>query len=263
MRRIRRALLPLLTALLIAAGAAMPYAACRLQDNQLDGAEERSLDSVSLTLRQKGGIGETARLMADRYSMVEWSGETAMTEEEVLEVGLKALEEMRRANLIPAGRLNVLKNLDSGGAVPALVVSHGGERSGIIWQCWWTLEEDELMEWVLLIEDATGLVVEATVGGAYFTVDEDIYLQMDRWLTFFQDYYGIEIPSVQEGLLYSPPWRFLMAFDPGDGLEGQCELVLDMYNGVASFFFTNAGQWDNVPVPEGEVTFDAGPMQKR
>ena len=36
MRRIRRALLPLLTALLIAAGAAMPYAACRLQDNQLE-----------------------------------------------------------------------------------------------------------------------------------------------------------------------------------------------------------------------------------
>ena len=97
MRRIRRALLPLLTALLIAAGAAMPYAACRLQDNQLDGAEERSLDSVSLTLRQKGGIGETARLMADRYSMVEWSGETAMTEEEALEVGVKALEEMSRA----------------------------------------------------------------------------------------------------------------------------------------------------------------------
>ena len=119
------------------------------------------------------------------------------------------------------------------------------------------------MEWYLLIEDATGLVVEATVGGPYFTFDEDIYLQMDRWLAFFQDYYDIEIPSAQEGLLYSPPWRFLMAFDPGDGLEGRCELVLDMYSGVASFFFSNAGQWDIAPPPENEVTFDAGPMQKR
>ena len=246
MKKLRRALLPLLTLALIAAGAVMPYAACRLQDVRLvGGAEDRSFGSVSLTLRQEGGVGELARLMAGPYSIVEWSGETAMTGEEALETGMKILEEMKQADLIPAGRLNVLKKLDNGSAVPLLVISHGGERSGVMWQCCWVLEEDDLLDWYLLIEDATGLAAEASVGGTYFTYDEDVYRQMERWRSFFQDYYGIEIPSVQEDAFDGGwLWRFFLPFDPQDGLEERCALELDLYDSVASFFFSDAGQWD-------------------
>lgn len=244
--RFKNAVLSLLTLALIAAGAAMPYAACRLQDARLvGGAEDRSFGSVSLTLRQEGGVGELARLMAGPYSMVVWSGETAMTGEEALETGMKILEEMKQADLIPAGRLNVLKKLDNGSAIPLLVVSHGGERSGVMWQCCWVLEEDDMMDWYLLIEDATGLAAEATVGGTYFTYEEDVYRQMDRWRSFFQDYYGIEIPSVQENAFDGGwLWRFFLPFDPQDGLEERCALELDLYDSVASFFFSDAGQWD-------------------
>lgn len=263
--RLKNAVLPLLTLALIAAGAAMPYAACRLQDERLaGGAEDRSFDSVSLTLRQEGGVGEIARLMAGPYSMVEWSGETAMTGEEALETGLKVLEDMKQADLIPTSRLNLLKKLGSGSAAPLLVVSEDGERSGVMWQCWWALEEDDRMEWYLLIEDATGLVVEATVGGVYFNYDEDVYRQMERWRSFFQDYYGIEIPSIQEYAVDNGwLWQFFLPFDPQDGLGERCVLELDLYDGVASFFFSDAGQWDIEPPPKDEVIFDAGPMQKR
>lgn len=257
MKKLRRALLPLLTLALIAAGAAMPYAACRLQDERLaGGAEDRSFGSVSLTLRQEGGVGELARLMASPYSMVEWSGETAMTEGEALETGMKILEEMKQADLIPAGRLNVLKKLDNGSAVPLLVVSRGGERSGVMWQCCWVLEEDDdLMEWYLLIEDATGLAAEATVGGTYFNYEEDVYRQMDRWRSFLQDYYGIEIPAVQEDVFDGGwLWRFFLPFDPQDGLEERCALELDLYDSVASFFFTEAGQLaPTLPAPSASV----------
>lgn len=244
--RFKNALLSLLTLALIAAGAAMPYAACRVQDARLvGGAEDRSFGSVSLTLRQEGGVGELARLMAGPYSMVVWSGETAMTEREALGTGMKILEEMKQADLIPAGRLNVLKKLDNGSAIPLLVISHGGECSGVMWQCCWVLEEYDLMEWYLLIEDATGLAAEATVGGTYFTYDEDVYRQMERWRSFFQDYYGIEIPAVQESAFDNNwLWQFFLSFDPQDGLEERCALELDLYDSVASFFFSDAGQWD-------------------
>lgn len=245
--RFKSAALPLLTLALIAAGAAMPYAACRLQDARLaGGAEDRSFDSVSLTLRQEGGVGETARLMAGPYSVVEWSGETAMTEEEALGTGMKVLEDMKQADLIPASRLNLLKKLGSGSATPLLVVSEDGERSGIIWQCWWMLEEDDLMDWILFIEDATGQMAEATVGGAYYAYAEDVYRQMERWRSFFQDYYGIEIPAIQESAVDDGwVWNFLLPFDPRDGLEEWCALGLSLYDGVATFFFTDAGQMES------------------
>lgn len=256
MKKLRRALLPLLTLALIAAGAAMPYAACRLQDERLaGGAEDRSFGSVSLTLRQEGGVGELARLMAGPYSMVEWSGETVMSESEALETGMKALEEMKQADLIPTSRLNLLKKLGVASATPLLMVSEDGERSGILWQCWWMLEEGEPMDWILLIEDATGLMAEATVGSAYYAYAEDVFRQMERWRSFFQDYYGVEIPAIQESAVDDGwVWQFLLTFDPRDGLEEWCALGLNLYDGVASFFFTEAGQLaPTLPAPSASV----------
>lgn len=267
MKKLRRALLPLLTLALIAAGAVMPYAACRLQDSRLvGGSEDRSFDSVSLTLRQEGGIGETARLLSGPYSIMEWSGETAMTAAEALEAGMKALESMKQAGLIPTSRLNLVKKLDSGGSMPLLAVSEDGERSSLLWQCWWTVEdEEERTDWYLLVEDATGLAVEASVGSALYAGKEAPYAQMDSWVNFFQDYYGIQIPAVQDN---SPDadrvWQFLMPFDPQDGQGKRCALVLTLYDGVSYFTFLDPGWPDAEPAPpEDEVIFDAGSMQKR
>lgn len=58
MKRVKQYILPLFTFLLIAAGAAMPFAVSWVQDNRISGLQEEfPLGTVNLKLQQEVGVG--------------------------------------------------------------------------------------------------------------------------------------------------------------------------------------------------------------
>ena len=59
MKRMKKVLMALTTLLLMAAGAAMPFAASWAQDAYQSDPEVRSFDSFSLTLRQESDLGRS------------------------------------------------------------------------------------------------------------------------------------------------------------------------------------------------------------
>ena len=81
MRRVRRALLPLLTAVLIAGGAALPYVSAVFQDRRLEGQQEVwSFDPVGLRLGNEPEVWPALAVIAGGYEWLNWDGETNLTE---------------------------------------------------------------------------------------------------------------------------------------------------------------------------------------
>lgn len=237
MRRLTRWLLPLITLLLIGAGAGMPWAAARMQDRyRIPAREIRPLDTVSLTLRKDSEIGDILRLMNNMYDQGEWPGETAMTEEEACAAALDVLSELDKAGLIESGWLGdygyadpgILERMKAGGgcgATPVLCIGEDGS-SAIIWTCHW--KETGCPNYMLGIDDATGLALYGNIPTPFPEEPEVIYKRMECWRVFFQDYYGIDIPSVSEDL-YDAASAFVFPFDPEDGL-GPLALSVYLYD---------------------------------
>ena len=225
MKRLKRWMLVLLTLLLTGAGAGMPWAAARIQDRYgIAGQETLPLDAVNLTLRQESEIIAVLRLMADTYDQTEWPGETRLTEEDACAAALDALGELERAGLLESGWMGdygyiepgILDRLKAGGtssATPFMFIALDG-TTAIIWLNTW--EGNACPMYQLWIDDATGLAVSGFLPSADVTEPEDAYRRMERWRVFFQDYYGIEIPTVEENI-YDAAAEFILHFDPEDG----------------------------------------------
>ena len=234
--------LPLLlgTLLLIGTGAVMPWAAGQIQDHySISSQEVLPFDPVSLTLRKDSEIGSVLRLVGDFYDETEWPGETALTEEEACSAALGALAQLDQAGLLDFiygdyEALGILENLKASGgskAIPLLVISEYGS-SAIIWSCQWKTTEG--LNYTLLVDDATGLAVIGYIVCPLGEVLETVYQRMERWRIFFQDYYGIEIPMVEENI-FDAGHQFIFRFDPEDGL-GECGLSVYLYDYEMVFY---------------------------
>ena len=243
MRRLTRWLLPLITLLLIGAGAGMPWAAARMQDRyQIPAQEIRPLDTVSLTLQKESEIGSALRIMSDIYDYTDWMGETRMTEEEAWAAAFDVLVELDQYGLLEAGWMGdygyiepgILDRLKESGqfsAIPLLCITKDG-ASAVIWHCnnW---EWNTCPTYTLLIDDATGMAVSGYLPMPYPEEPEAVYRRIELWRTFFQDYYGIEIPSVTENL-YDAASTFIFPLELEDGL-GPLALSVHLYDFETDF----------------------------
>jgi hypothetical protein len=226
--------LPLLAALLTAAGAAGPYMTSAMQDARVEGASEIwAVDPVNLTLNS-GAVQETLRLLAGSTSELEWSGNTNLTPEEAGSAAketLRLLEESGLVTLVPDSILAP----DAGGYVPVyteprLVMSRDESNlSAVVWTCWiesmpgnWIFIDDEtgkMVQTFLFAADPGQTLNKAVIG---WTQDpEQTFKTAEQWRVFLSEYYGMEMllgESVREEWEDWEDWYsslFTLSFDAG------------------------------------------------
>ena len=204
MKKVKRLVLPLLAALLTAAGAAGPYMTSAIQDARVAGKSETwAVDPVNLTLNS-GAVQETLRLLAGSTSELEWSGNTNLTSEEAgsaAEEALRLMEESGLVTLVPA----VMP--DDGGYVPVyteprLIMSMDESNlSAVVWTCCvasmphnWIFIDDETGKMVqtwLFAADAGQTLSKAVIG---WTQDpEQTFKTAEQWRVFLSEYYDMEM----------------------------------------------------------------------
>ncbi len=234
MKKGKRWGLPLLAALLTAAGAAGPYMTSAMQDARVEGASEIwAVDPVNLTLNS-GAVQETLRLLAGSTSELEWSGNTNLTPEEAGSAAketLRLLEERGLVTLVPDSILAP----DAGGYVPVyteprLVMSRDESNlSAVVWTCWiesmpgnWIFIDDEtgkMVQTFLFAADPGQTLNKAVIG---WTQDpEQTFKTAEQWRVFLSEYYGMEMllgESVREEWEDWEDWYsslFTLSFDAG------------------------------------------------
>ncbi len=232
MKKVRRLVLPLLAALLTAAGAAGPYMTSAIQDARVAGKSETwAVDPVNLTLNS-GAVQETLRLLAGSTSELEWSGNTNLTSEEAgsaAEEALRLMEESGLVTLVPS----VMP--DDGGYVPVyteprLIMSMDESNlSAVVWICCvesmpgnWIFIDDEtgkMVRTLLFVTDAGQIVNQAD---SSWTQDpEQTFKTAEQWRVFLSEYYDMEMlfsESEQEEWEDRGDWyssRFTLSFETG------------------------------------------------
>lgn len=234
MKKVKRWGLPLLAALLTAAGAAGPYMISAIQDARAAGKSEIwAVDPVNLTLNS-GAVQETLRLLAGPTSELEWSGNTHLTPEEAGSAAEETLRLLAESGLVPLAPSAALEP-DNGGYVPVyteprLIMSMDESNlSAVVWICCvesmpgnWIFIDDETGKMVrtfLFVTDAGQIVNQAD---SSWTQDpEQTFKTAEQWRVFLSEYYGMEMllgESVREEWEDWEDWyssRFTLSFDAG------------------------------------------------
>lgn len=234
MKKVKRWGLPLLAALLTAAGAAGPYMISAIQDARAAGKSEIwAVDPVNLTLNS-GAVQETLRLLAGPTSELEWSGNTHLTPEEAGSAAEETLRLLAESGLVPLAPSAALEP-DNGGYVPVyteprLVMSMDESNlSAVVWTCCvasmphnWIFIDDETGKMVrtfLFVTDAGQIVNQAD---SSWTQDpEQTFKTAEQWRVFLSEYYGMEMllgESVREEWEDWEDWYsslFTLSFDAG------------------------------------------------
>lgn len=230
MRRMKSALLVLVTLLLAAAGAAMPFAAARLQDARQTGAETWSLDSFSLTLRQETDLGRTLKLIgeSDYYFVVsgERLAEARLSEGEALDAAGEVL-----AELVDRGLLEQLpKEISTPDVWPEILTTEDETTAIPIWSVSWHGSE----EYYVWLDDTTGKAFMISAGCPSYTKSyiqnagrEPLYAQAEDWRVFLSDYYGTDVQLAGEEWSDTSV-RFALTFPLGEGRE-QETYGMDLY----------------------------------
>lgn len=254
MRRMRGALLALLTAVLVAGGATLPYIASLVQDRYLESeVDVWTFDPVGLRLGDEPAVWPALCLMAGECEWLGWNSETNLSEEEARAAAREAAALLEKSGLAEPGVSGV--GLDEIWTETSLLVS-GGVRglSAVLWSCSWNVVDNlgNFLFCTLLIDDSTGKLVQAIVSGPSFEETEPIYAQMENWRTFLEDYYGLEVEVLGErtfeqavydkgegagqalGQGAVPERRFILGFDLGEEL-GRQKVLLDLLEGMTAF----------------------------
>lgn len=235
MRRLKNALLVLLTLLLVAAGAVMPEAVSYIQDSYGPSLEEsRSFDSFSLTLREEADLGRTLELIAgsDYYIAEDEQSEDArMTQVDVLAAG----EELMKM-LIQFGLLG-----QSVSSLPRIHPQTLCANDGSVSIPTWTLQWDMPANLYVLMDDASGkafLISLSCMGYSekYIAKNgtEPIYAQAENWRAFLEEYYGTEVHLADEEW-FDISARFALTFPLGTA-EDEAEYQLDLHYFFADGF---------------------------
>lgn len=255
MRRLKNALLVLLTLLLVAAGAAMPAAVSYMQDVYGPSLEEsRSFDSFSLTLREETDLGRTLKLIAgsDYYVEEAQASEAAsLSEGQALDAAQAVLTELAQHGLLD----RLPQELSTPDVWPQTLISKDGTAALPMWSVSWRGGPEYL--W---LDDAAGKAVMITVGcPSYstkyvFNVDsEPIYAQAENWRQFLEDHYGTEVRIAGEEW-FDPSVRFSLSFPLG-GEGEQADFQLDLYIYFADGFTTLSPHVSPVDVPQNQSTY--------
>ena len=197
MRIVKRCLTVLATLLLVAAGAAMPFAASYMQDARQAGSEVWSFDPFRLTLKQEEDvsrvlemitgmdyyIAETQHLTDARLS----EGEALSAAEEILTVLIKQrlLEDPKTWTDFPGPGVwpQTMMAWDNSIAVPTWVVS-------------WQSDTQYIHIW---LDDVSGKAFMISVPSPPKpnplpkSAVENVYIEMEAWRVFLENHYGVEV----------------------------------------------------------------------
>ncbi len=261
MKRPRRWLPPLftlLTLLLVAAGAAMPFAASYMQDTRQTEAEVRPFDSFSLTLQQKSDLGQTLRVIAGEYYMViedetAQPEKTVLTEALALEAAEVVLDELEKHDLLykeireqafdPRVRLQTVIPEEGTGTNAAVLPApdDGTPVSAAVGTDAWNTE-DGIPTWAvscskpyhffIWLDDASSKALQVSFP-SYTLADEDQSFLEEKWRRFVEDYYGVEAVLSDHVWMYDS-MQYTFSFTLGAD-EEVCRLYLNLYSdGYAS-----------------------------
>ena len=253
MRWLKRALAPLATLLLMAVGAAMPWAVFYVQDQyEEERQEERILDLFSLTLRQETDLRETLGVVQkEDYGMSDQAEGAVLTEEEALAAVREALTLMEDCGLAEpwAAEIVAAFRVYSGSLFPM------NEDESFSIPMWTIYSEGGVSSYFFYLDDASGKIFHASVpipgqtrietvptpgqqvmdaSAGQSAGREDVYIWMDRWRKFIEVYYGVEILEIEEMWYDDGSAEFLLPFYLGEEKElFQMRLYLYCLDGFA------------------------------
>lgn len=252
MRWLKRALAPLATLLLMAVGAAMPWAVFYVQDQyEEERQEERILDLFSLTLRQETDLRETLGVVQkEDYGMSDQAEGAVLTEEEALAAVREALTLMADCGLAEpwAAENAAAFRVYSGSLFPM------DEDESFSIPIWTIYSEGSGSGYYFYLDDASGKILYASVpipGQTHIEIvpvpgqqvmdasagqqagKEDVYIWMDRWRKFMEVYYGAEILEIEEMWYDDGSAEFFLPFYLGEEELFQMGLYLYCRDGIA------------------------------
>ena len=253
MRWLKRALAPLTALLLMAAGAAMPWAVFYVQDRyEEERQEERILDLFSLTLRQETDLRETLGVVQKGdYGISDQAEGAVLTEEEALAAVREALTLMEDCGLAEpwAAEKAAAFQAYSGSLFPM------DEDESFSIPMWTIYSEGGDSSYFFYLDDASGKIFHASVpipgqtrietvptpgqqvmdaSAGQSAGREDVYIWMDRWRNFMEVYYGVEILEIEEMWYDDGSAEFLLPFYLGEEKElFQMRLYLYCLDGFA------------------------------
>lgn len=257
MRLFKRYLLVLVTLLLVAAGAAMPFAVSYMQDARQVEAEVRPFDSFRLTLKEEADLGRTLRTIANgAYYMNETSKaeDAALTEGLALAAAEDLLTQLLKYGLLKKGTLaqfsdpRVLAQM----MVPVAYTDAEAEGNSAVagpedtFPDEYRLEGDGIPTWTITwnqpddcwiwLDDASGKAIFIEIpslsdlgkfdGSAAFR--EKAYAVAEKWRAFLEDYYGVQVRIDDEEKWYEDAVKFNLSFPLGAG-EDQEIFHLDLF----------------------------------
>lgn len=218
---LKRWSLPILTLLLIASGALLPYTVSSLQDSLIETrTETRQLATVNLTLQQGQSLNEVLQLVANEYTMFTYNGPTNLSSAEALQDAKQALQ--RISDTVRPCPLSIEADVDIN--LGLFVQNDNGEVSALIWLFNFTnnLPADN---YLVMIDDASGkmvrfiaenannIVESSNYGFVYETtkveVSEVNYDDIrEKWRGFCREYYGMEIINCKEEYDFNGGWPY-------------------------------------------------------
>lgn len=253
--------LPALTVLLVIAGGLMPYVVSRFQDAYiLKNLGAMMFEPMTLTLQQEDvELTPLLRLLSEeRFTRLEWSGETSLSitgvQQRVNEFlsQLKALELISFEDTVEYGeaspsadfaispsplRFAVSPVMDDRGAdsvvmvslSPFLYVSQDGSFSAVVWEC--SFFPENRSEYTVFLDDSSGKAIKMAARSPYldFGMQESALiatLQAERWRSFCESYYEIDIPECKPVSSTEAGMRFRMTVKLSDSQEMAISLTI-------------------------------------
>lgn len=239
MKLLKKWALPLLTLLLTAAGAVLPWVVSGLQDARVERAPEtRQFDPVNLTLQEGGGVQETLLLLAGSYSDLEWNGRTNLSGQEAADAAREAVRLLHRDGLYFLSPEDFGEDSLTVSVEPHIMMSMTESSvSAIVWICW----IDQLPDNWIFIDDDTGKMVRAFLfdTGTILYDDADANLSVsgwagdpesltklaELWRQTLSEYYGIEL-TFNEAEVSADYYSSVFKLRCGEG-ELRLEMVAD------------------------------------
>lgn len=218
MIQVKNVMLVLVTLALAAAGAAMPFAASRVQDARQAGAETRSFDSFMLTLEKKSELSRILRFLTEaEYYYQENIGDerekARLSESEALDAAKEAVVLLSKYELISRETMNAVIDPKAAGiGEPAVymlrITSETKASAYITWMIYW-----EKLDIQIYLDDASGKAYRIIVSdenwyffGEHYNDNtastgkptEDYYAQLEKWGQFLEEYYEVKFQAIEE-----------------------------------------------------------------
>jgi len=241
-KRFGSVLLVLCTLALVAAGAAMPFAASRVQDARQSGVEARTFDSFRLTLQQKTDLGQLLRLMTGNewLDVVEVKN-SVLSPLQAIQTARETLDLLYKYGLIDKKTLSAAENPEVYGFAAPETDLRGlaaPAAPDVIYAIWTVSWSDLGIH--LWLDDASGKASEIYLTdmdwgmekfdesmGFNAAEEEEFAARLENWRLFMQEYYDLPVQEIEE-LSHSYAWCYRLYVDLEDG-GGLLPLMLELY----------------------------------